>query len=924
MYQKTLRVVALVALAMVMLLPATANAMLVNEYGLYFAGQSECVRCHTTYGNDVHGSFARDGLGAPAPSGWTVFHAAGDIAPYLDPTKVDLPGGKNPWWTKGGTYPVTGTIASNQWTSLGAVGYIDTEILLWKGSTSPLVNPWNLIEGLRYGADGEWIVGEDTAVGLYDATYNCQRCHMLGTTRPKSGTNTPPNPNKTIEPTTGTGYTWARDEAKTLNDFLTDPEVSKKGMGIDCEQCHGTGMKSSGSTTQHQDSGTELSHRMSSAQNGGTATDFRQLLNSQVCGQCHGSYTDVAGTAGVYGYTPNLQLRNFVNINGNQAASAGSVSYTKVPTEEEFALHPKWYQFFPNGSNARGNHFYYNDWSTTAHAARGAYYSATEPDKSTDPDQLVGAAKSTYDADTWQLACGKCHAGEYYLKTKGDPLLAAFTPGTTNIGYLGVECVTCHESHPLAPGDEGNIREPDQAGERSNAGRTTDNESICEDCHNWQYEIMGTAPVVAPLSDLGNDGGPKFPQRETLHGRSMIEVPEAEQFMPDVACEECHMTWSNRGATRISHGMKINTPADMDRWAQLALSVDGQVYIGEDSCSPCHPANTRDELQADIDGWQGDCDAAAAGAATAISAAQTRSEFSMTNASSPGYILVGKATWNYKAYKNDLSGGVHNPPYVMAGLEKAQQLAKSVGGSFQHVFCSSSLSAGNMGFVTGKIINGDGTGAAGATVQLIGGSGGTTTTDANGNFSFMVAPSTTTTYQVKWVRSSDTRTDLLSPSQTISVSGGSGSPAGSVPVYRFYNLRTGSHFYTASEDEKSNVVATMAATLRYEGVAYTLNTASPDMTVPLYRFYNMRTGAHFYTAGETEKNNVIATMSATLKFEGVAYYVSGNSAGTPVYRFYNLRNGTHFYTAGDTEKNNVMTNYPTVYRYEGPAFYLAP
>ena len=40
------------------------------------------------------------------------------------------------------------------------------------------------------------------------------------------------------------------------------------------------------------------------------------------------------------------------------------------------------------------------------------------------------------------------------------------------------------------------------------------------------------------------------------------------------------------------------------------------------------------------------------------------------------------ATWNYKAYVNDLSGGVHNPEYIQEGLSKAVMMAKSVGGSF--------------------------------------------------------------------------------------------------------------------------------------------------------------------------------------------------------------------------------------------------
>ena len=44
--------------------------------------------------------------------------------------------------------------------------------------------------------------------------------------------------------------------------------------------------------------------------------------------------------------------------------------------------------------------------------------------------------------------------------------------------------------------------------------------------------------------------------------------------------------------------------------------------------------------------------------------------------------------------------------------------------------------------------------------------------------------------------------------------------AGSMPVYRFYNKRNGTHFYTASEAEKASVITKLAATYRLEGVAF--------------------------------------------------------------------------------------------------------
>jgi hypothetical protein len=143
------------------------------------------------------------------------------------------------------------------------------------------------------------------------------------------------------------------------------------------------------------------------------------------------------------------------------------------------------------------------------------------------------------------------------------------------------------------------------------------------------------------------------------------------------------------------------------------------------------------------------------------------------------------------------------------------------------------------------------------------------------------------------------------------------------PVYRFYRVASGTHFYTASEAEKYTVIKNLSRTYRLEGVAYSLDTSATNMTTPLYRFYNKKTGTHFYTASEAEKANVIAKLSGVFAFEGVAYNVSIESSGTtPVYRFFNKKTGTHFYTASAVEKASVIAKLSGTYQYEGIAFYL--
>jgi hypothetical protein len=142
-------------------------------------------------------------------------------------------------------------------------------------------------------------------------------------------------------------------------------------------------------------------------------------------------------------------------------------------------------------------------------------------------------------------------------------------------------------------------------------------------------------------------------------------------------------------------------------------------------------------------------------------------------------------------------------------------------------------------------------------------------------------------------------------------------------VYRFYNRNNGSHFYTNSENEKNNVIAKWPSTYRYEGIAYQLNYASGRNTAPLYRFYNMKNGSHFYTANAAERDSIRAKWSSTYRYEGVAWYVSKDPTGAlPIFRFYNMKNGTHFYTASVSERDSVRTKWSSTYRYEGPVFYI--
>jgi len=144
-----------------------------------------------------------------------------------------------------------------------------------------------------------------------------------------------------------------------------------------------------------------------------------------------------------------------------------------------------------------------------------------------------------------------------------------------------------------------------------------------------------------------------------------------------------------------------------------------------------------------------------------------------------------------------------------------------------------------------------------------------------------------------------------------------------MPVQRFYNMRNGTHFYTADPDEAARVAATLSHIYSYDGPAYRVNTSNPSNMRRLYRFYNLANGSHFYTVDESERDYVL-TMPELYSYDGPAYSVSTfRWFSAPVFRFYNRRSGTHFYTADFTERNRIVATLADIYAYEGVGYYLA-
>lgn len=142
-----------------------------------------------------------------------------------------------------------------------------------------------------------------------------------------------------------------------------------------------------------------------------------------------------------------------------------------------------------------------------------------------------------------------------------------------------------------------------------------------------------------------------------------------------------------------------------------------------------------------------------------------------------------------------------------------------------------------------------------------------------------------------------------------------------IPVYRFFDSITGTQFLTASMAERNDVIATRPS-LIYEGIG--MGAVSPNddpNAIAVFRFFDTKTGTHFFTASEVEKNTLMTTRSDLVPEQSALYeHAIGQIGDTPVYRFFEKTDGTHLYTSSSAERATIVATRPDL-TFEGIAFY---
>lgn len=147
-------------------------------------------------------------------------------------------------------------------------------------------------------------------------------------------------------------------------------------------------------------------------------------------------------------------------------------------------------------------------------------------------------------------------------------------------------------------------------------------------------------------------------------------------------------------------------------------------------------------------------------------------------------------------------------------------------------------------------------------------------------------------------------------------------PAGTVIMQRAYNPNANFHFFTTASAQFENAIR---AGYRDEATAqggFAIHNTQVAGSVPLYRLYNLQKGFHYYTLDANEKNalvNIVPppasgpdTRTTGWRDEGVEGYMfsSVKTGTTEIFRLYNKDSGVHLFTHNPSVKNAILAAFP--------------
>jgi len=150
-----------------------------------------------------------------------------------------------------------------------------------------------------------------------------------------------------------------------------------------------------------------------------------------------------------------------------------------------------------------------------------------------------------------------------------------------------------------------------------------------------------------------------------------------------------------------------------------------------------------------------------------------------------------------------------------------------------------------------------------------------------------------------------------------------------VPVWRFWSPQHGDHFYTAGEAEREKLIAQYSDVWVYEKVAFRAVAAPSEPNLaPVYRLWSESLRRHWYTLDPDQRDALMAGDDDLWIYEGVAFYVyppGCEPAGTTaVHRYWAEPWTDSLYTASQKERFTLASLYPDLWQHQGVAWYAYP
>ena len=145
-----------------------------------------------------------------------------------------------------------------------------------------------------------------------------------------------------------------------------------------------------------------------------------------------------------------------------------------------------------------------------------------------------------------------------------------------------------------------------------------------------------------------------------------------------------------------------------------------------------------------------------------------------------------------------------------------------------------------------------------------------------------------------------------------------------VPVFRFRAAGFGGELLTADEEERDAVMKRYSHEWAPAGIAYRAHRRRAEGTLPLHRFFDRSTRAHFYSL-DLRELRALRRPGTDWQYEGPAQYVlSGPADGlVPVLRFWNGNLCQYLFTA-DPAEADALRRPDSGWTFEKTAFWVMP